>query len=263
MKKRVTYEHPIGDSTRYILRLEALFEMLQYQLKGPTIHDTRAAIETFLVILDILERVELVPHLQHDLQCHLVTLQKWHEYDSIDTEKLKQFMGSGVSLQQSLQQLTLADVIAELLDIPMFGVLKQRQGIAGGQFRADMPSYYHWLQQNPKQRYDELHDCLALLQPVQDVCGFNLYMLRQNALSSQQQCADAGFFQENLGAACQLIRVHLSQEQTCYPEISAGKQRFTVRFFQQDSYRTTPAVVADGVVFELSLCQLEKSDLSL
>ena len=69
--------------------------------------------------------------------------------------------------------------------------------------------------------------------------------------------AENGFYQQNIDSSSpvQLIRVGLASESEYFPEISAGKQRFSVRFMlPQDGLR--PVQSADDVNFNLVCCAL-------
>lgn len=54
----------------------------------------------------------------------------------------------------------------------------------------------------------------------------------------------------------QLIQVIVPLEQPYYPEISAGKQRVTIKFFEQPHIETTPLPTEQDVNFELCCCLL-------
>ena len=51
-----------------------------------------------------------------------------------------------------------------------------------------------------------------------------------------------------------LLRVIVSPEVAAFPEISAGKHRFTVRFVTWEGIDTRPSQVDDDVPFRLALC---------
>ena len=67
-----------------------------------------------------------------------------------------------------------------------------------------------------------------------------------------------GFHQQSLeaGATCQLIRIHLPSEARLFPEISAGRHRFTARFLEQPKTTARPTQTARDVEFGLQCCLL-------
>ena len=69
--------------------------------------------------------------------------------------------------------------------------------------------------------------------------------------------AEAGFYQQNIEShqPVQLIRVGLPHDSEYFPEISAGKQRFSIRFMlSQDENR--PIQSSDDINFQLICCAL-------
>ena len=56
------------------------------------------------------------------------------------------------------------------------------------------------------------------------------------------------------GAEPNLVRVLLPADEGIYPEISAGKHRFTVRFVKWQGTEKRPAQVEQDVRFLLALC---------
>ena len=65
-----------------------------------------------------------------------------------------------------------------------------------------------------------------------------------------------GNFQRTLETTtpCQMIRVYVPDSALAYPEISAGRHRFTVRFMHQPRAEERPTQVQDDVRFRLVCC---------
>ena len=70
--------------------------------------------------------------------------------------------------------------------------------------------------------------------------------------------ASAGFYQQSLepGIPCQLLRVVLPLDVELFPEISASKHRFTLRFLEQPVTGKRPIQTSQDVGFELQCCIL-------
>ena len=70
--------------------------------------------------------------------------------------------------------------------------------------------------------------------------------------------AENGFYQKSLDTkqSTQLIRISIDAGKLVYPEISAGKHRYSVRFMQPSSGDTPPTQVKENVEFLLSRCSL-------
>ncbi|MFW6021354.1 MAG: cell division protein ZapD, partial [Guyparkeria sp.] len=70
--------------------------------------------------------------------------------------------------------------------------------------------------------------------------------------------AEEGFLQQSIESATpyQLLRVMIDDEIDAYPEISAGKHRFTVRFMTLGRENGHPRQIHEDVEFRLALCRL-------
>jgi cell division protein ZapD len=120
-----------------------------------------------------------------------------------------------------------------------------------------VPLYHFWLQKNPKYRQNELSDWLMQLDALRNGVELDLFMIRNNVVTSLES-ASKGFFQSKLDAQAdyQLIRVGLAAEQPFYPEINGGKQRFTIRFFEQPQSDARPVATEQDINFELCCCMI-------
>jgi cell division protein ZapD len=139
----------------------------------------------------------------------------------------------------------------------LINLVRQKLTVTGGTSRCDLPGYYHWLQRNPKMRQAELTEWLTPLEPLRKAVELNLYLIRNNANVSQET-AVTGVFQSKLEAQgnYQMIQVGLPPEHPCFPEISGGKQRFTIRFWKIPATDIRPVPAEQDVNFELSCCML-------
>ena len=77
-----------------------------------------------------------------------------------------------------------------------------------------------------------------------------------NPLYTTEEVAQGGFFQQALDTsiACNLVRVGVPGGLTCFPEISAGRHRFTVRFLEQSNTQARPVQTTDDIAFVLERC---------
>lgn len=257
MKKKITYEQPLNDHIRYLLRLAHLFEGIQYWLKGPTAWDSRAAIELINELLEMLNKIDLKDELIHDLDHHIRGLERWRSLPKVDNERLDQLQQHAQTIRAQLTQFD-PRYPEQIAQYSLLASIRQRSNIIGGSARSDLPSYHFWLNHPPKQRVDELNGWLAPLEALREAIAFTLYMVRNNAVSVQGK-AMAGFFQSSLDVSqgeYQLIQVLLPIDHDCYPEINGGKQRFTIRFYEQPDTKERALQTEQDVNFELCCCLL-------
>ena len=70
--------------------------------------------------------------------------------------------------------------------------------------------------------------------------------------------AEGGFYQQALDTrqSTQMLRIGVDAEASIYPEISAGKHRYSVRFMQPANRDSVSSQVNQNVEFLLSRCVL-------
>lgn len=256
VKKRVVYEHPLNERVRSRLRLEHLFCQINYRLKSVSPWDSRSAVEGLIDILDFLSRNDLKPDLIKDLERCQQEYQRLIRLPDVDQERLNQLLEKISTVHDTLMNQE-GQPARDLNDNPLLNSVRQRSNIPGGTCRFDLPAYHHWLQRVPKQRQNELAEWLSLLEPLRAAIELSLYLIRNNATTSHEM-AKEGLFQMKLDdssrQAYQLIRVTVPDSCTYYPEISGGKHRLTIRFFEYTHSRQRPEQTGEDVQFDLCCC---------
>ncbi len=254
MKNKIVYEQPLNERMRSWLRLEHLFNCVDYRLKGLSDWDSRSAVEGVLEIFEFVSRNDIKAELIKDLEHHLKQLQRWREMPQVDDnllnqllEKLHNFLDALISLERPFSQ--------GFQEHHLLNSIQQRCSIPGGTCRFDLPAYHHWLQRNAKARHADLLEWLSSFTPLREANELNLYLTRQNALPSSE-IAVGGFFQAKLNTqtAFQIIRITLPQDALYYPEMSGGKHRITLRFLEHRQLRDKPIQTEQDVSFELCCC---------
>lgn len=254
VKQKVTYEQPLNERMRIWLRLEYLFEEMSYRARGPSAWDSRAAMLVLVDILDFISRNDCKPDLIKDLERHAQDLNRWKQSPKVDEQRLNNLLNKINNLIGQLG--TPEQRLSRLFDEHyLIASVRQRSTIPGGTSRIDVPAYHHWLQYSPKRRQQDLSEWMSYLTPLRESIELNLYLIRQNAIPTYE-VAQGGFFQTKLDSKneVQLVRVSLSGDHPCYPEMSGGKHRFTLRFFEHAQPQERPRATEQDVHFELACC---------
>ncbi len=255
MKKQIVYEQPLNKHIKYLLRLEYLFAGIMYRLKSPAEWDSRAVVSDLIDILELIVRVNLSTELCNDLQLHRQTLQHWCHAPDADEKYLAELIQQTQVLADSLaaSSETMGTSFAQH---HLVHLIRQRRNIVGGTGRSDLPGFYYWLHQNPKQRQAELMEWLAPLEPLRDANDLNLYLIRNNNAQISTQVAEAGLFKTTLASdiSYQLVQVVLPLEQLGYPDIRAGYRNLTIKFMQTVEARQAPKLLEQDINFELRCC---------
>jgi len=134
--------------------------------------------------------------------------------------------------------------------------IKQRSAIPGGVCEFDLPAYHYWLQQEASARREDLAGWIEPFEPIRAAAAIILRLLRENGRVSHH-VAYRGVFQLMLTTTkvAQLLRLTLTRDISCVPEISANKYALNIRFIAVSGMDRGGAYGGD-VDFELAFCNL-------
>lgn len=251
----IIYEQPLNERMRTFLRLEHLFKQTAYTLGGFAVWDSRASLSGLISILDILSRGDLKNEILKELERLQASLSALKNIPGVDTGQLIQVLTQLENAEQDIHNLD-GQFGQALRENELISSLRQRSSIVGGDCNFDLPAYHFWLEQDPEKRIGDLEQWFASLASLKKPILLILAILRESSDAVQLQ-AEAGYYQQNLdaGAPIQLLRVGLSRAANVFPEISAGKHRFTVRFLEiQNGAR--PVKTETNIPFQLYICAI-------
>jgi len=255
MSDTIFYEQPLNERMRSFLRLEHLFKQAAYTLRGYSIWDSRSTLTSITSILDILTRNDLKTELLKELERQEKTLSVLSDLPGVDKEQLNNILKQIETSQQNILNFE-GQLGQNIREHELLNSLRQRSSIIGGTCDFDIPYLHYWLQQPPEYRIEKLEDWLEKLEIISHPISLILDITRESS-SPKNVTAEKGFYQQNIdsNAPVQLIRVGLNNDSEYFPEISAGKQRFSIRFMlQQDGKR--PIQYSDDLSFQLICCAL-------
>ncbi|PLK47943.1 cell division protein ZapD [Uliginosibacterium sp. TH139] len=250
----ITYEYPLGERIRTLLRLEDLFDkVLHFSLAdGPYEHHT--ALLALFEILDVAGRADLKVDLVQELERQRQILLAFRDNPQISEEALS---GALYEIEQaSSALLSMAGRIGQYLrESEWLMAIRSRTAIPGGACEFDLPSYHFWLNRDFQLRRHDLTTWLNPMLPIRDGLTIVLRLLRESG-RSESQLAKRGSYQIMMtGRSAQLVRVRLAREISAVPEISANKYAFNIRFVAPDVISRPRQSEAD-IPFELTFCSL-------
>ena len=196
MTKPVIYEQPLNERVRTFLRLEHLFCQTDYTLRGFSVWDSRASLDSLVDTLEILSRSDLKTELIKELERQSVKLNPLQQSPGVDTDQLKAILLKLETAQQSLHNLA-GQIGQNLREQELISSLRQRMTTPGGTCPIDLPIYHLWLQQSAEARIEQLELWSRQLNVVREPVLLLLSMIRE-ASNPQQQVAPEGFFQQSL-----------------------------------------------------------------
>lgn len=255
MSDIIFYEQPLNERMRSFLRLEHLFKHAAYTLRGYSIWDSRSTLTSITTILDILSRNDLKTELLKELERQEKTLSALANLPGVDKEQLNNILKQIKTSQQNILEYN-GQLGQDIREHELLNSMRQRSSIVGGTCNFDIPYLHYWLQQPPEYRIERLEDWLNKLELISHPISLILDIIRESN-SPITSTAEKGFYQQNIDSSSpvQLIRVGIIQSDEFFPEISAGKQRFSIRFMlPQDGERAIQS--KEDISFQLICCAL-------
>ena len=238
------------------LRVETLMRRFHYfeALKGDW--SAYSALLTILELTALLERGDLKQELMKELERQHGALKALTRHQDIDHSKLDLILSKQKDALDRVHRLD--GKLGEHLKRDDFLLaIKQRTSIPGGSCDFDLPQLRYWLNLSHDQRIANLREWAEPYNQLEGVIELILKTIRDSG-AAKSVVAENGFYQKPLDSKqpTQLIRIGIDSDELMYPEISAGKHRYSVRFMRVDSSGMIPAQVKQNVEFILTRCTL-------
>ena len=251
----IVYEQPLSERIRTFLRLEFLFRRGRYLLAQESPWASRLTFEVIIDVMAVLSRADLKKEIIKELERHSATLYALSRNPKVAQKRLQEVRDEVQATLQALHESDAAPGNELLRHNELLNSVRQRSSIPAGTCDFDLPAFHYWLEQPGSQRLRDLNDWFSVFDPFESSIGLCLRIVRESTAATRE-VANGGFFQRNLGSSkpCQMIRVGLSREAALYPEISAGKQRFAIRFLRPGGAASRPSQTDENVEFDLLCC---------
>ena len=252
----IIYEQPLNERIRTFLRLEFMFLRINRALVGDSEQENRDVVDNLMSILSVFERNDLKSEIIKELERLISALSTLEGSPGVDSQMLEKLL---FELDQIIDNLHInkAALGQVLRDSDFLCGIRQRSSIPGGTCDFDIPSYHFWLQNvDSVSRKQQLLAWSGQLSHIHTAIVTTLHLIRQST-DFTSATAVSGFYHHNLNSnqPNQLIRIQLPSEASCFPEISAGKHRFTVRFMHFDIENRSQQA-NEEIKFSLSCCSI-------
>ena len=254
-RRVITYEYPLNERIRTLLRLEDLFERSRHFIARSDPQDHHMALLTLFEILEVSSRADLKSDLLQELERQKQVLLSFRNNPEIAEERLSGVLKDIEQASASLFSMT-GKIGQYLRENDWLMSIKQRTGIPGGACEFDLPSYHYWLHRPAEERTGQLAAWTGPLHPLRDGSAIILRILRESG-RPQAVNAPQGMFQQMLGGkTAQMLRLRLDPGMACVPEISANKYVLNIRFLSQNGEDARTRTADWDVPFELTFCNL-------
>jgi len=250
----ITYEYPLNERIRTLLRLEDLYERVRHFLAGNDPNDHHACLTGMFEIIEVASRADLKSDLLQELDRQRTFLEALRSNPAISEDKLNSVLTEIDSAFANLHS-TPGKTGQSLRENEWLMSIKQRAGIPGGTSEFDLPSYHSWLHHTAERRRADLTTWLKPMMPVHAALSIVLRVLRESGRTTSLIAFQGMYQQTPAEKPAQMLRLTIADELPCVPEISANKYALNVRFLLPDSVNKT-RVYDQDVPFELSFCNL-------
>ncbi len=250
----ICYEQPLNERMRTFLRFEQLISRFKFFSGRENSFDSHAALMSLIEILSLVSRGDLKQELLKEIKRQTNILDQLKNNPKLNDTKLIQILTKQKSIFDRLHTFR-GQLGSHLKSNDFISSIRQRSAIPGGTCHFDLPEYHHWLAQPYTQRKKALLHWIAPFEIVQEGLSYTLKLIRESTPYSEK-IAHKGFYDQNLdlSQANQLIRIGVSNDNNNFPECSAGKHRFSIRFLEQPDPNSSPKQCRRDIEFKLACC---------
>jgi cell division protein ZapD len=250
----ITYEYPLNERVRTLLRLEDLYERVHHFLALDHPSDHHACLAGIFEILEVASRADLKSDLLQELERQRTFLEALRDNPAISRDKLDQVLADIDSAFANLHGAS-GKTGQNLRENEWLMAVKQRTGIPGGTSEFDLPSYHYWMHHPAEKRRSDLAEWLRPLNPVHAALSIVLRVLRESGRTVSLIAYQGVFQQTPAEKPAQMLRLTLAEDVPAIPEISANKYALNIRFLLPEGVQKSRVYDRD-VSFELAFCNL-------
>jgi len=250
----VVYEQPLTERIRNCLRMEHLFLGIESGIQSGSEWNARDALARMLEICDFMTRTDIKGELIKELERNVAKFNSLRANPGVNPLALDKTLAV---IGEILTKLKPAEYQpgAKLRNDELVNQVRQRINIPGGTCSFDVPALHFWLNEDSNVRSAHLNAWMQDLRIVEKAATTILRLIRESS-NPRMVTATAGLYQQQLesGLPCQIVRVVMPSNADVFPEISGGKHRFTVRFYEQPDTCVRAMQKVEDVRFELQCC---------
>ncbi len=246
------YEQPLSKPIRLFLRYEQLMERFEWSLQQPTPGGAHAAMVALLDLYQHSMHVDLKAEALREIDRLGKALEDGGEaFDARCVEQIETLQSDGIKQVHNIH----GQLGAQLRNHHFFNLIRQRILMPGGINSFDLPVYHHWLTQPHDIRAALLNNWADAYFRYNDVVRQILTITRSNHRTETLH-AEHGYFEQILAPtdSIQLLQICVPTDLPCYPEVSSGRQRFSIRFFDPKDLSERPGQTRDNITFEIRFC---------
>jgi cell division protein ZapD len=142
-------------------------------------------------------------------------------------------------------------------NIELLSAIAQKSSVPGSICDFDLPMLRHWFTLPKEIRHQHIQKWYQPFSHLDHSVQLILDVLRQSA-EATDEIAQHGFFQRSLDTnhAIQLLRISIPIDGSFFPETSAGRHRFSIRFMSNEDPALRPEQCKQDIHFKLTMCAI-------
>ena len=256
MKEYLSYEQPLNERVRAFLRLEKLFQQFSFHVKHGSVWNSPVAIESINELQAFTARSDIKLEALKELERQHTRLERLAKRPQIDQSQLLSVLQKQKNLIDKLQAIT-GGSDKETQQPELLTAIKQKSSVPGCICDFDLPAYQFWLSRPEQVRTAHLETWFNRFSTMDKSVHLILDILRHSVEETEEH-APNGFYQKSLDTnqKIQLLIISVPKGSNYYPEISAGKHRFSVRFMTNDDPSKRPEQSNEDIDFKLRMCAI-------
>ena len=251
----MVFEQPLTERVRTFLRLEFLFAQRRHHPLDHSDFGVRANLHALLDVLALTARSDLKSEVIKDIQEQENFLRKRPQVlVGLDARQTLEGLGN---VLKAVQRMPTHFAGATLRAHEFLDALAKRTAIPGGAASFDLPAVHRWLHEPAELIATDCDRWFAHFAAYEAAVAACLHTLR-HAGATEGHTAPAGvyLYTPPKDVLHQLLRVQLPQGANLYPEISAGRHRYSLRFMAQGNVDARAQQATGVVSFSLQCCSL-------
>ena len=253
----IIYEQPLNEKIRLFMRLEHMFDRFDYYVSKQSEISSQTAIELLLELHEMSSRLDVKSAILKIIDHQTTVIRRYHGESDVMEEQKNSIIEI---LEEKTKELySFHGQFGQHMKSHSFlNLVKQRLSISGGLNAFDAPLFNSWIKQPSDMRTEQLQSWIEPYRKSHEAIKLVMDLIRKSA--EKEECiATDGFYQSTLRVGSQaknyqLLRVYLQNSCTYYPEISAGRQRFSIRYVSIEDLAERGAQIRDDVAFSISIC---------
>lgn len=248
---RIVFEQPLSERVRTFLRLEFLFQQRRHHALDDSPTGVRAALQSLLDVLSLTTRSDLKSEVIKDIQEQQTALTRAPEL--LQGMDIRQAFSRLSDALKGVQRQPSHFAGSSLRSHEFLDAIAKRSAIPGGAAPFDLPALHRWLGEPTIRIRADLDRWFSHFAPYENAISVCLEVLRHCG-ADEPLTAKGGVHLHSPKAAHQLLRVKVASDSGVYPEISAGRYRYSLRFMRQPDVDSRATQVTQDIPFLLQCC---------